>query len=58
MRAMLRTPKGAALYAKRKTTPEPVFGQILEVRGFRRLMLRGLEKVNGEGTSSRSRTTC
>ena len=48
MRAKLQTPRGAALYAKRKTTPEPVFGQILEIRGFRRFMLRGLEKVNGE----------
>ena len=32
----------------RKTTSEPLFGQIFEVRGFRRSMLRGLEKVNGE----------
>ena len=48
MRAKLRTPEGAALYAKRKTTPEPVFGQILEARGFRRFKLRGLGKVRGE----------
>jgi hypothetical protein len=27
---------------------EPVFGQIKEVRGFRRFLLRGLEKLRGE----------
>ena len=48
MRTKLRTKEGAALYAKRKTMPEPLFGQILEVRGFRRFHLRGLEKVRGE----------
>jgi transposase len=48
MRAKLQTEKGARIYALRKTTPEPVFGQILEVRGFRRFMLRGLRKVRGE----------
>lgn len=48
MRAKLKTEKGSAIYAKRKTTPEPVFGQILNVRGFRRFSLRGLEKVRGE----------
>lgn len=48
MRAKLTTEAGAAIYAKRKTTPEPVFGQILHVRGFRRFSLRGLRKVRGE----------
>jgi hypothetical protein len=48
MRAKLQTEEGARIYGLRKTTPEPVFGQILEVRGFRRFLLRGLEKVNGE----------
>lgn len=48
MRAKLKTEKGAAIYGKRKTTPEPVFGQILHVRGFRRFSLRGLAKVRGE----------
>ncbi len=28
---------------------EPVFGQIKEARGFRRFLMRGLEKVNIEG---------
>lgn len=48
MRAKLKTEEGARIYGLRKTTPEPVFGQILEVRGFRRFMLRGLWKVRGE----------
>ncbi len=48
MRAKLQTEEGRRIYGLRKTTPEPVFGQILEVRGFRRFLLRGLEKVGGE----------
>jgi transposase len=48
MRAKLQTEEGARIYALRKTTPEPVFGQILEVRGFRRSLLRGLEKAIAE----------
>jgi hypothetical protein len=50
MRAKLKTEKGAEIYGKRKTTPEPVFGQILHCRGFRRFSLRGLDKVRGEWT--------
>lgn len=38
---------GLALYRKRKTTVEPVFGQIKN-RGFRALLLRGLEKARHE----------
>src|SRR5208337_4047758 len=37
-----------ALYALRKQTPEPVFGIIKSVLGFRQFSLRGLEKVRGE----------
>ncbi len=48
MARKLRTKKGRDLYAKRKTTPEPVFGQTKEVRGLRRFLMRGLEKVKGE----------
>ena len=48
MRAKLKTPAGSRIYGLRKTTPEPVFGQIEEVRGFRRFLLRGLECVRGE----------
>ena len=44
----LRTPEGRALYALRKQTPEPVFGIIKSVLGFRQFSLRGLEKVRGE----------
>lgn len=39
---------GRELYKVRKSTVEPVFGIIKEVMGFRRFMLRGLEKVTGE----------
>ena len=48
MAAKVRTPAGKALYARRKVIVEPVFGQIKEVRGFRRFLLRGLEKIRGE----------
>ena len=44
----LRTPEGRALYALRKQTPEPVFGIIKSVLGFRQFSLRGLQKVRGE----------
>ena len=44
----LRTPEGKALYAKRKCTPEPVFGIIKSTLGFRQFLLRGLENVQGE----------
>ena len=48
MRRKLQTKKGAAIYSIRKTVVEPVFGQIKEARGFRRFLLRGLKKVQGE----------
>lgn len=35
-------------YRLRKQTVEPVFGQIKEARGFRRFLLRGIEKVRSE----------
>ena len=44
----LQTKAGKKLYALRKQTPEPVFGIIKSVLGFRQFMLRGLEKVRGE----------
>jgi transposase len=44
----LQTPEGKALYAKRKCTPEPVFGVIKSALGFRQFLLRGLENVRGE----------
>lgn len=48
MRTKLATATGRAIYARRKTIPEPVFGQIKQARGFRRFWLRGLQKVRGE----------
>ena len=44
----LATPEGRQCYALRKHTPEPVFGIIKSVMGFRQFLLRGLEKVKGE----------
>ena len=48
MRRKLQTKLGAAIYSRRKTVVEPVFGQIKQARGFRQFLLRGLEKVQGE----------
>ena len=39
----LKTPEGKKLYALRKQTPEPVFGIIKSVLGFRQFLLRGLD---------------
>jgi transposase len=44
----LKTPRGRKLYALRKQTPEPVFGIIKSVMGYRQSLLRGLENVRGE----------
>ena len=44
----LKTPEGKKLYAQRKHTPEPVFGIIKSVLGFRQFLLRGLDHVRGE----------
>src|SRR5471032_1795014 len=43
-----QTKAGKALYALRKQIPEPVFGIIKSVMGFRQFSLRGLEKVRGK----------
>jgi transposase len=48
MQAKLRTAAGKLLYAARKHIVEPVFGQIKGVRGIRKFLLRGLEKVSAE----------
>jgi len=48
MRHRLATPEGRQLYALRKQTPEPVFGIVKSVMGFRQFSLRGLDKVKGE----------
>ena len=39
---------GRELYALRKQIPEPVFGIIKSVMGFRQFLLRGINKVRGE----------
>jgi transposase len=44
----LATKEGKRLYALRKQIPEPVFGIIKSVMGFRQFSLRGLQKVKGE----------
>jgi len=48
MRRKLKTQAGKAVYAARKSIVEPVFGQIKQARGFRRFLLRGIDKVRGE----------
>ena len=48
MRRKLRTKKGKVCYGLRKELPEPVFGQIKQVRGFNHFLLRGLENVSSE----------
>ena len=48
MTHLLKTSAGRALYALRKQTPEPVFGIIKSVLGFRQFSLRGIDKVRGE----------
>ena len=44
----LQTADGRKLYALRKQIPEPVFGIIKSVMGFRQFLLRGLDRVRGE----------
>ncbi len=48
MRHRLKTGDGKAIYARRKSTVETVFGIIKQVQGFRQFLLRGLENVSGE----------
>lgn len=46
----LRTPQGRAIYRRRKTIAEPVFGVLKQQRGLRQFRLRGLAKVAVEVT--------
>ncbi len=48
MKHRLQTREGEALYAKRKSTVETVFGIIKQVQGFRQFLLRGLDSVQSE----------
>ena len=48
MNDKLARPQARAAYARRKVIAEPPFGQIKEVRGFRRFSMRGLAKSGFE----------
>lgn len=48
MRQKLATEQGKQRYARRKTIPEPVFGWIKNVLGFRQFSFRGQHKVAKE----------
>lgn len=48
MAERLATPEGQAHYRRRKVIPEPVFGWIKHVMGFRQFSLRGVTKVTAE----------
>lgn len=48
MARKLRNKKEREIYANRATIVEPVFCRTKESHGSRRLLQRGLEKVNGE----------
>jgi transposase len=48
MREKLKTNEGRDVYKQRKMIVEPVFGQVKEVRGFRRFSFRGLRKNEAE----------
>jgi hypothetical protein len=48
MTRKLQTHKARSIYEKRKQIVEPVFGQIKEVRRFRRFSFRGLKNVAAE----------
>jgi transposase len=50
MRAKLRSPAGAAAYARRKAIVEPVFGVLKQQRGMRQFRTRGLKNVGNEFT--------
>jgi len=55
MKHRLKTPTGRSIYAQRKCTPEPVFGIIKSVLGFRQFSLRGIEAVDGDMESCQHR---
>jgi transposase len=45
LQEILQIPENQKLYGHRKTTVEPVFGQIKQGMGFRRYQYRGIDKV-------------
>lgn len=50
MRSKLCEVSNKELYSRRKAIVEPVFGQIKEIRGYRRFLSRGLKAVKSEFT--------
>lgn len=48
MQIKLRRGGSRSRYRLRTQTGEPVFGQIQQARGFRQVLLRGIEKVTQE----------
>lgn len=48
MARTLKTKRGQAVYARRKTIVEPVFGQMSTLQNAKQLLLRGLEAARGE----------
>src|ERR1700687_5308981 len=46
--SLATTHEGRAHYRRRKTIPEPVFGWIKQVLGFRSFSLRGFAAASGE----------
>jgi transposase len=48
MRERLATAEGKKDYGQRQATVEPVFGWIKSILGYRRFLLRGLKKTQGE----------
>ncbi len=48
MKHRLQTQEGKAVYAKRKSTVETVFGIIKQVQGSRQFLLRGFDSVQNE----------
>jgi hypothetical protein len=48
MRHRLKTREGKAIYARRKSTVETVFGILKQGQGFRQFLLRGCKAVAGE----------
>jgi len=48
MKVKLSSPEGKEIYGRRKSTVEPVIGNMSYNLGFREFLLRGLRKVRGE----------
>jgi transposase len=48
MTRKISTKRGHEIYSKRKSTVEPVFGQIKQARGLRQFLLRGYGNVSAE----------